>query len=274
MTIQLEFNDTQNFTGRARIKQKSELFSLQLRDRQGETVRIHAKFDRAAIEKECKLRVDDPKDFVLDVFVLGGIHRHVLPEYRSEDELKLSDVPDGANLEFRLKVISRSEDTSGKILAATGGRVRLDTGSGEEGSGEQDKGILHLKPSTSIGDRVWQVSWDGQGDFEVFVNADYFQKFCDDPMFAAHVFPEIVRNVATGILWRFDNVQDIDKDTLLAKWVTFVQQRLGIPLEGEEATNLKDADNLEKLEVVEQIVDAFTSKKWRDGKTLLEEVLK
>ncbi|WP_425082004.1 hypothetical protein [Ruegeria arenilitoris] len=274
MTIQLEFNDTQNFTGRARIKQKSELFSLQLIDRQGETVRIHAKFDRVAIEKECKLRDDEPKDFVLDVFVLGDIHRHVLPEYRSEDEFELLDVPDGANLEFRLKVISRSEAASGKILAATGGRVRLHTGSGDEGSGEQNKGIFHPKPSSSIGNRIWQVSWDGQGDFEVFVNSDYFHKFADDPMFAAHVFPEIVRNVSIGILLRYDDVQDIDEDSLLAKWVTFIQQRLNIPLEGAEAAHLKDAEPLERLEFVEQIVVAFTSQKWRNGKTLLEEILK
>lgn len=273
MTIQLEFNDTQNFTGRARIKQKSELFSLQLLDRQGETVRIHVKFDRAAIEKECKLREEESKEFVLDVFVLGEIHRHVLPEYRSEDELELFDVPDGANLEFRLKVISRSDDAPGKILAATGGRVRLHTGSGDEGSGEQNKGIFHPIPSNNIGDRIWQVSWNGQGDFDVFVNADYFRKFDDNPMFAAHVFPEIVRNVATGILLRYDSIKDIDEDTLIAKWVTFIQQRLGMPLEGEEAAHLKDADNLAKLDFVEQIVAAFTNQKWRDGKTLLEEIL-
>ncbi|MBM1311017.1 hypothetical protein JQT66_12300 [Sulfitobacter mediterraneus] len=273
MTIQLEFNDTQNFTGRARIKQKNELFSLQLIDRQGETVRIHVKFDRSTIERECKLKADEPKEFVLDVFVLGDIHRHVLPEYRSEDELELVNIPDGANLEFRLKVISRSDDASGKILAATSGRVRLHTGSGDEGSGEQNKGIFHPKPSTSIGDRIWQLGWDGHGDFEVFVNADYFHKFVDDALFAAHVFPEIVRNVATGILLRYDNVKDIDEDSLLAKWVTFIQQRLGIPLEGEEAAYLKDADNLDRLEIVDQIVGAFASQKWRDGKTLLEEIL-
>lgn len=273
MTIQLEFNDTQNFTGRARIKQKTELFSLQLADRQGETVRIRVKFDRNAIEKECKLNTEEPKDFVLDVFVLGDIHRHVLPEYRSEDEVELSSIPDGANLEFRLKVISRADDASGKILAATGGRVRLHTGSGDDGSGEQNEGIFHPKPSTSIGDRLWQVMWDGQGDFEVFVNADYFHKFVDDPIFSAHIFPEIVRGVATGILLRFDNVKDIDQDSLLAKWVAFFQQRLGIPLEGEEASYLQEADSVEKLNLVEEIVAAFSSKKWRYGKTLLEEIL-
>ncbi|KIC39879.1 hypothetical protein RA27_16375 [Ruegeria sp. ANG-R] len=273
MTIQLEFNDTQNFTGRARIKQKSELFSLQLLDRQGETVRIHAKFDRTAIEKECKLREDEPKEFVLDVFVLGDIRRHVLPEYRSEDEIELHEIPDGANLEFRLKVISRAGGASGKILAATGGRVRLHTGSGNDGSGEENKGIFHPKPSTSIGDRIWQVSWDGHGDFEVFVNADYFHKFVDDPIFAAHVFPEVVRNVATGILLRFKSVKDIDEASLLAKWVTFIQQRLAIPLEGEEAAYLNDADNMDRLDLVEQIVVAFTSQKWRGGKTLIEEIL-
>ena len=273
MTIQLEFNDTKNFTGRVRIKQKSELFALKVLDRERETVRLHVQFDRTAIEKECKLREDEPKDFVIDIFVLGDIHRHVLPEYRSEDELELSDVPDGANLEFRLKVISRSVDSSGKILAATGGRVRLETGSGDDGSGEHNRGIFHPKPSTSIGERIWQVSWNGQGDFEIFVNADYFHKFVDDPLFAAHVFPEIVRNIATGILLRYDNVGDIDEDSLLAKWLAFIQQRLGIPLEGEEAAHLVDASPLEKLDFVEDIVDTFTQQKWRDGKTLLEEIL-
>ncbi|MEL7098929.1 MAG: hypothetical protein AAGM84_08885 [Pseudomonadota bacterium] len=273
MSIQLEFNDTHNFTGRARIKQKNELFSLQLIDRKGETVRIHARFDRTAIEKECKLDKDEPKEFVLDVFALGDIHRHVLPEYRSEDEIELHDIPDGANLEFRLKVISRFAAAAGKILAATGGRVRLQTSSGEEGSGEKNQGIFHPKPSTSIGDRVWQVVWDGQGDFEVFVHADYFHKFVDDPLFAAHVFPEVMRSVATGILLRFSSIREIDEDSLLAKWVSFIQQRLGILLEGEEAALPEDADNTEKLQLVEDIVGAFTGQKWRNGKTLIEEIL-
>ncbi|MES0871284.1 hypothetical protein [Pseudovibrio sp. SCP19] len=273
MTIQLEFNDTKNFTGRVRIKQKNELFSLQLLDRQGETIRIHVKFDRAAIEKDCKLQSDEAKEFVLDAFVLANIYRHVLPEFRSEDILKLTDIPDGANLEFRLKVISRSNETPGKILAATGGRVRLHTGNGDSDSGEQNRGIFHPKPSKSIGDQIWQVNWNGQGDFEVFVNADYFYKFSDNPMFAAHVFPEILRNVATGILLRYDSINDIDEDTLLAKWVHFIQERLGMPLDGDEAAHLKDADNMVKLEFVEQIVGAFANKKWRNGKTLLEEIL-
>ena len=81
-----------------------------------------------------------------------------------------------------------------------------------ETKAQENKGIFHPKPSTSIGDRIWQVGWDGQGDFEVFVHADYFHKFVDDPLFAAHVFPEIVRNVATGILLRFDSIKDIDED--------------------------------------------------------------
>ena len=105
------------------------------------------------------------------------------------------------------------------------------------------------------------------------MNADYFHKFSDDPLFAAHVFPEIVRNAATGILLRFDSIKDIDEDSLLAKWVSFIQQRLSIPLEGEEAAYLNDADNIDKLDLVEQIVAAFTSQKWRDGKTLIEEIL-
>ena len=82
-----------------------------------------------------------------------------------------------------------------------------------------------------------------------------------------------MRSVATGILLRFDSIKDIDEDSLLAKWVSFIQQRLAIPLEGEEAAHLNDADNIDRLDLVEQIVAAFTSQKWRDGKTLIEEIL-
>ena len=274
MTIQLGFNDTQNFTGRARIKQKNNLFSLRLVDRQDETVLIRLKFDRKAIEKECKLSAEEPKDFVLDVFALNVIHRHVLPEWGDKHDIKFSEIPDGANLEFRLKVISRTAETPGKILAATRGRLRLHAGDGGDNSHEQSEGIFHPIPSTSIGDSIWKLEWKGNDDFEVFVNAGYFHKFVNDPIFAAHVFPEIVRNVATGILLRFDNIKEIDKNSLPAKWVTFIQQRLEIPLEGEEASDLQDADNLDKLDLVEKIVSAFTDKKWRNGKTLLEAMLK
>ena len=273
MAIQTEFNDAQNFTGRARIKQKSELFSLKLLDRDERTARILVTFDRALIERECRLRSDEPKDMILDIFVLGEIRRHVLPEHKSQDDFDLPDLPDGANLEFRLKVVSRAEGSSGKILASTGGPVKLQAGDGEKGTGEINKGIFHPKPSHDIGDRVWQVIWSANGDFEIFVNADYFHKFAESPTFSAHVFPEIVRNIATGILLRYDDVGDIDEDSLLARWVTFIQERLEFPLEGEEAAKLRDAENIYKLDMVEDIVQEFTSRRWRNGKTLLEEVL-
>ncbi|MEL6690608.1 MAG: hypothetical protein AAFP28_09835, partial [Pseudomonadota bacterium] len=105
------------------------------------------------------------------------------------------------------------------------------------------------------------------------VHADYFHKFVDDPLFAAHAFPEVMRNVATGILLRFSSIREIDEDSLLAKWVNFIQQRLGILLEGEEAALPEDADNTERLQLVEDIVGAFTAQKWRNGKTLIEEIL-
>lgn len=274
MAIQKEFNDTQNFTGRARIKQKNDLFFLQLLDQKDSTARIHIKFDRSAIIKECKLKNEGEMDFVLDVYVLGEIHRFVLTPYRSEDELEVPNVPEDANLEFRLKVISRSDTTTGKILAATGGRIRLHTGNGEDAFGEKNTGIFHPKPSRAIGDRIWMVRWDdGQGDFDVLVNADYLHKFIKDPLFAAHVFPEIVRNIATGILFRNEDIKHIEEDTLAFKWKIFIQQSLQMPLEGEDAEHLKDADNTAKLDYVENIVEAFANQKWRDGKSLLEEIL-
>lgn len=273
MKIQLEFNDTKNFTGRARIRQKEDLFSLHLVERLDSTARIRVEFDRRAIEKDCKLNDSDAKDYVLDVFYLGDIYRHILPEYRPEDIFDVPNVPDGANLEFRLKIVSRSAASPGKILAATGGRVSLRIGAEAGQASEQQKGIFHPIPTDSIGSNLWSVVWDNQDDFSVFVNRTYFQKYSDNPIFAAHVFPEVLRNVASGILLRFNSVSEIADDTLARKWVTFIQQRLGIPLEGEEGSYLKDADNATKLDLVDQIVDAFTSNKWRDGKTLLEEIL-
>ncbi|MGS4991013.1 hypothetical protein ACVDG9_23815 [Roseibium sp. RP-7] len=273
MTIQLEFNDTKNFTGRARIRQKEDLFSLCLLERDEETVRIRVTFDRVAIEKECKLNPAEEKDFILDAFVLGEMHRHVLPEYRGQDEIAISGVPEGASIEFRLKAVSRSEEAQGKILAATGGRVRLKTGYGEKGAGKEDKGIFHPILCRNIGSRIWQIKWNGEGDFEILINADYFYKYHQDPTFEAHVYPEIVRSVANGILMRHETPEDLDENSLVGKWALFIEQRLGVPLTGEDAKHFEDADVVEKLEFVEEIVEAFVNKKWRDGKTLLEEIL-
>ena len=99
----------------------------------------------------------------------------------------------------------------------------------------------------------------------------YAEKSKDKPYFAANLFPEILRAVIGGILLRNDDLEVIEEQSPADEWLNFVEQVLEFPLRGDDAE--LEAGNEERLELVEKIVTVFADRKWRNGKTLLEELL-
>ena len=273
MSIQLEISDTSNFTNRTRIKNKKELFSIEEIGRENDTLTVLVRYNRDQIESECKIQHESEFAYILDVFVRGELKRYQLPEYRSEEQYIIDEVPEAVSPEFRLKIVSKSEDTKGKILAATAGRIKLWSNHSGTNGEVAAKGIFHPITVPDLQGRIWCVDWKADGKFEVQICKEYYDKFVHKPVFAAHILPELVRAIATGILLRFNDVSEIDEDSITGDWVEYIETELEIPLNREPEHNEYFQETEHKLEKIEKIVAAFTQQKWKEG-TLLEEFLK
>ena len=273
MSIQLEISDTSNFTNRTRIKNKKELFSIEEIGRENDTLTVLVRYNRDQIETECKIQHENEFAYILDVFVRGELKRYELPEYRSEEQYIIDEIPEAVSPEFRLKIVSKSGDTKGKILAATGGRIKLL--SNHSGTNEEvaTRGILNLTTAPDLQGRIWFVDWKADGNFEVLICKEYYDKFIHKPVFAAHILPELVRAIATGILLRFNDVSEIDEDSITGHWVEYIETELEIPLHRQPEHNEHLQETEHKLDKIENIVAAFTQQKWREG-TLLAEFLR
>lgn len=274
MALQIEFNDTNNFTGRVRIKQKPNLFSISFIETTDKYLNVKIKYNRLAIEKECKIDDQISKVYVLDAFVMGEQIRTELSEFKSEEIIQLPLVQEGISPEFRLKIVSKSVGSVGKVLAATSGRIKLKVATGNDPSGSSDEGIFHPVKSYELGGRIWHIEWNSEQDFTIFVNAQYFQNWGETPTFAAHIFPEIVRSIATGLLFRFEDISEIDPLSNAYKWLEFIETRLEIPMRGPESELATDTDPTDRLEIVNKIVETFTNMTWRGDDNLLENFLK
>lgn len=271
MNIRTIVHHKYNFTGRAKIRQKPELFKVSLNSRDANSIALKVEWDRESICRDAKLTTVIDQLLVLDVLFLGNYNRFVLEKSRSEDVFSISDCPDNAILDFRLKVVSNEEGSKGALLAASS-FFKLTDGNQTDYEQDAENPFFDLKPSDSLGGRIWSVDWSNESEPVILINRDYHQKFSDTPLVAAHLYPEIVREMATGLLFRFSGLDEVEEGTKANSWLTFFEQKLGCSLRGEQGASLETADS--KLELIAQINDEFSNTHWRDGKTLLQEYLK
>ncbi|MEM5495748.1 hypothetical protein, partial [Hoeflea sp. AS16] len=231
---------------------------------------LRVQWDEAKILKQTGIDATTKRMLVLDVLFLGNTQRFELPAGGSVEELVLEDCPDNALLEFRLKLVSYGEGTRGVVLAATA-PFNLKTGSGPNEGSFVTSGFFHPDLSDSLGSRIWAVTWPQPDAPVISLNRSYFEKSKDKPYFAAHLFPEILRAVITGILLRNDDLEVIEDQSPADDWLNFVEQVLEFPLRGEDAEFESGVE--ERLNLVDEIVTTFADRKWRNGKTLLEELI-
>lgn len=270
MAVRTTFVDKWNYTNRKRIKQKSELFLVEQVSRAANTVNLRVQWNETEILKESRVDSSTKRLLVLDVLFLGNTQRLELTAGGTAEEFVIEECPDNAILEFRLKLVSNEEETRGVLLAATS-PFKLKTGTGPNEGSFVTSGFFHPELSDSLGSRIWSVTWPQPDAPVISLNRSYFEKSKDKSYFAAHLFPEILRAVIGGILLRNDDLEVIEEQSPADEWLNFVEQVLEFPLRGDDAE--LEAGNEERLELVEKIVTVFADRKWRNGKTLLEELL-
>jgi hypothetical protein len=268
MPIRSQFITKQNFTGRKKIKQKPELFSISLLNRDPEEARIEVRWSEDEIVQQSQIDVEVARQMVLDVMFLGNTERFELQTGRTVDQFTILECPDDAQLDFRLKVVSSDPGSNGLLLAASAS-IYLTAGSGAQEAGTEKSGFFDLTKSDSLAGRIWAVKWPEPDNPTIYVDRTYISKFGEKPVFSAHVFPEIIRTIVTGILLRVDELDDVSEGSAADDWLKFVEQRLNFPLRGEEAPDLDTPTA--KLNAVDRVIEIFASKPWRSGKTLLEE---
>lgn len=270
MSIKRQAVAKYNYTGRKRIKQKPELIEITLIERSAEFARVKVSWSRTAILEEVRLAGKSEADLVLDVLFLGNTRRFELHRNDETADLRIEDCPDDAILDFRLKLVSTGSIDRGRLLAASSS-IKLRSGGGDQLGGQISSGFFHPELSDNLGSQIFAVNWRPDGDPVIFVNREYHRRFEKTASYAAHLFPEIVRQVMTGILLRNDDLNSIEEGTGTDDWLLFVHQQLGIQLRGPEAEEAEDL--FERLNLVDRIVQTFTGRKWRNDKTLLEAVL-
>lgn len=270
MSIKTQSIAKYNYTGRKRIKQKPELIEIVLVDRAAESAMLKVSWDREAILDDLKVERDVEADLVLDVLFLGNSRRYELHHNDETAELRIDDCPDDAVLDFRLKLVSTDSAERGRLLAASSA-MKLKSGGGDEYGGQVSSGFFHPEKSDNLGSQIFRVTWQADGDPAIFVNRQYHNRFEKTASYAAHLYPEIVRQVMTGILLRNDDLESVEQGSGSDDWLLFVYQKLGIQLRGPEAEHVKDVPA--KLDLIDRIVEAFADQKWRNDKTLLEAVL-
>ena len=271
MTIRTNFIEKWNYTGRKRIKQKTEFFQLKAGKRTANEALFSITWDLNKICSSLGIPKDGEHLFVLDAMFQGNTQRFELQACDSEKTVTVTECPDLAQIDFRLKLVSAEERTRGRLLAATAW-FNLDSGAGEDPGQAVSNGFFRLILSDSLGEQIWKITWPTPDNPQISLNRRYHNKFKDTAILRAHLFPEIVRGVLLGIIIRNVRLDEIDKGSIADDWLTFAEQRLGYPLRGEQAEVPEDHGRL--LDLVDNIVQYFSERKWRGGKSLLEEALK
>ena len=273
MRIQSEETKNISFLGRKRINQKDDLFQATL-FKQSDGI-ADCQFFYKSEEIYDNVRIDPEKissELVLDVFVLGKAERYVLPKDHDLISILIKDIPDGARPELRLKIVASDEANIGRIYAATAKKVSFKSvSSGEDGEvGTTSKAFLKFEPSDCLDGRLIEVEWqESRSDLCIRIDKKFYQDYKDKPLFSAMIFPDLIRSVALNLLLRMEEVSELDDASSAFHWLKFFEDNLGIPLFGRD--RVFDHDEPSTIpDAVEQIVQKFMSKQWRDGKTILE----
>lgn len=271
MTIRTQFIEKWNYTGRKRIRQRSELFTVEATARTTNEASFRIRWDIDQIRTQTKIPKSVDQVLVLDAMFLGNIRRFELLPGSSAEKLVITECPDDAAIDFRLKLVSADEGTKGALLAATSW-FKLKSGPGENQGKAVSTGFFKLNLSDSMGEQVWKINWKAPDDPQIYLNRRYYNKFKDSAVLRCHLYPEILRGVLTGILFRNESLDDIEEGSSADDWLTFAEQRLGQTLRGEQAALPEEDEGC--LNLVDGIVQEFVERRWASGKSLLEEALK
>ena len=277
MELQATESRNINFLGRKRINQKDELFKAILQARSDSEAICEFQYDTTKIYQNVKLATSSPTQMILDIFVLGKLHRVTLEKKPSiqRETIIIPDVPERAIPKLRLKIISSKSEEIGKIYAATSKLIPFKAQKENElgESANEDLNILALEPSDQLNGCLVKVEWSIDANINIKVDKKLYHNFEQKPaLLYLLIFPDMMRSIAIHLLSRADELPDLDASCSAFHWMQFIEKRLEIPILGEDGiVGRNEVGDLS--EITETIVERFMAQKWTDGRTLLEDAL-
>lgn len=244
-----------NFTSRSKIK--SKLVSIHIIERADSFIRVRVSVDGniGGGDKEHQL--------VIDAFERGRHQRRVITNPAGEN-IDFNDFPINASLRFKVRKIAIGAE-KGKVIAATADLRPVDN---TDIAGREPFLVPELD---DLGSLPWEIKWeDDCANPRIILNRRLLDKFetWRDPNLQALYLPSMLRDLLTGIICRNDDVESLDEDTLAKRIVDFCTSTLDI-----KRPACAFADNMEDwLEWTEACVHEFAARKWRDDKTLFDQM--
>ena len=276
MKIKKEVSQSFTFLGRKRINQKEELFQSRILERKDKDVKIQFNYDFEAIYNNVNI---DSKvinsELVLDVFVLGDLTRIELDKSQKSIDRVIPDIPDGASLELRLKIISIDKKKPGRIFAATANKMILKPkeDGDKNNTGISSKGILNFEQSDELNGRLIHVDWSADSEIIIKIDREFYQKYNDKPLFRAAIYPDLIRSIAIQLISHHDDLAQLDESSSAYLWLKYFNDKLGMPLLGPDGI-FQTKDIADAPQAIDMIVETFMAEQWGGKKTILEEALR
>jgi hypothetical protein len=249
---------TFNYTNRTKIHQKDCLVSIV--DRESGQLKIRVVLDPKNIP------VKEGQVLVLEVFYALLYARFDLDTGKPVKTIALdSSFPASANPRFRLKLISK-DDAQGKVLSAT----TFFSASESEGA-ENGKNTFLKFQYADLNGLIWRIDWSNPENPTVQIDTKFSKRYKveKDQMAQAFMYPYIVKEIVSGIMWRNPNYEDLDERLSASKWFKFCEQKLGMAIPEEDEWDDKEAI----IAFAESAAQKFATQKWDGKKTILEQFL-
>jgi hypothetical protein len=207
-------------------------------------------------------RLDAPPDAVVyvEAYVRSQWYRRyifgTIGNVRPPADRTLAGLPSADSLRFRVKVVTRSGHR-GRLIAAASGLKAINSP-----AALADQGILDFSVQ-DIGEAVWTLTFDG--DLPALVlNSDIprADAVAKDPLFAALVYPAIVRAILSRVVFVEEvDLQDEDDVSWAGRWLAFARTFNPDPLpsRGDSAEQLMTwiEDTTRQFESQRQMKDDF-----------------
>ncbi len=235
-----------NYTDRKRIRHSSVSIAL---DNSTNPVSFNARFDLESytLEPAARVFVEAYRGNSFMRFDFGTVGKPVPPSNR-----QLSEIEGGNFSRFRVKVV---DDDSGRLLAAT------TTLSPDKNQHDELEPLLPLH-LVELGNQVWKLHFDSEGvRLQLNRRIERIDEIAkNDPGFRALVFPAVVRDVLTYIIF-VEKEEDAEEDEWSPwnKWLKFVSGFYPDTYPGPWREESR-TDEESHLEWIDGAVGAFCSK--------------
>ena len=270
MSIKISQNKSLNFTGRKKIKLKDAHLRISVEERKKNSLLLDLLLDRQKTLSSVQINDDESIMFILEAFFHGTRQRIEFDKYGKPSTDEVDNCPDRTNPTFRLLIVRKGND-AGKILAATTFFTAKENDDANEAKSIRRNDFFDLKRSESLEGQAWSVDWASDlYNPRIMFNARLLDaEYSGDNKFIRFfVFPEILREILNGMVFRCDDFESIRRGSKLEKWKLFCEQKLGTDFD-------KNIDeSLDKIEWINNVVVEFVNKNWANDKTLLEVLVK